>query len=148
MIIDYINKNIISINSNDSFKTASRIMGENNIGFLPVTENNEFIGVITDRDICINLININNVDSEIKSFITKNIISVDSNSKVKDALLIMKKNKVKRLLVKENDKYIGITSISDLLKSNNPEIINTIKSIFSIHDNKNHKDAKIDEFYL
>ena len=124
-------------------------MKQNNIGFIPIKDKNKYVGVITDRDICLAIPTIDNVNDSIKSYITNNIIYVDADSDIDSALSIMGSNKVKRLLVKDKDKIIGILSLSDILNyTNNNNIINTYKTIFYIHNNDNGTIAEIDEFYL
>ena len=41
----------ICIDSKSTIDTATKLMKEKNLGFLPVTENDALVGVITDRDI-------------------------------------------------------------------------------------------------
>lgn len=141
--------NIISGNIDDTLKDISLLMKKNNIGFVPIKDKNDYIGVITDRDICLALPTINNINDSIKSYVTKNIIYIDAFSDIDFALKTMSTNKVKRLLVKEKDNIIGILSLSDILNyTNNKNIINTYKSIFYIHNNDKSLIAEIDEFYL
>ena len=140
---------IISGNIYDSFKDISTLMKKNNIGFVPIKNEDEYVGVITDRDICLALPSINNINDSIKSSITNSIIYIDVNSDIDNALKTMGNNKVKRLLVKDKDRIVGILSLSDILSyTNNKNIINTYKSIFYIHDNEHSVIAEIDEFYL
>lgn len=149
MIKDIMSYNIISGNENNSIKEISLLMKENNIGFIPIKNNDKYIGVITDRDICLAIPSINNINDSIKSYITNSIIYIDVNSDIDTALKIMSNNKVKRLLVKEKDNIVGVLSLSDILNyTNNTNIINTYKTIFYIHDNKHSTIAEIDEFYL
>lgn len=149
MIRDIMTYNIISSSKDNSIKEISKLMKENNIGFIPIKDEDEYIGVITDRDICLALPTINNINDSIKSYITNNIIYIDVNSDIDNALKTMGSNKVKRLLVKEKDNIIGILSLSDILNyTNNSNIINTYKTIFYIHDNNHSTIAEIDEFYL
>lgn len=141
--------NIISESVDSSIKDISVLMKENNIGFIPIKDDNEYIGVITDRDICLAIPNISNINDSIKSYITNNIIYIDINSDIDNALKTMGSNKVKRLLVKEKDNIVGILSLSDILNyTNNKNIINTYKTIFYIHDNNHSTIAEVDEFYL
>ena len=149
MIKEIMTYKIISSNINNSIKDISLLMKENNIGFIPIKDNDNYIGVITDRDICLALPTINNINDSIKSYITNNIIYIDVNSDIDNALKTMGSNKVKRLLVKEKDNIVGILSLSDILNyTNNKNIINTYKTIFYIHDNNQSTIAEVDEFYL
>lgn len=140
---------IISGSIDNSFKDISVLMKDNNIGFIPIKDDDEYVGVITDRDICLAISNINNVNDSIKSYITNNIIYIDINSDIDNALKTMSSNKVKRLLVKDKENIVGILSLSDILNyTNNKNIINTYKTIFYIHDNEHSAIAEVDEFYL
>jgi len=149
MIKDIMTYKIINGHLNNSIKDISNLMKEHNIGFIPIKNKNKYVGVITDRDICLSIPTLNNINDSIKSYITNNIIYIDINSSINDALKIMGSNKVKRLLVKEKDNIIGILSLSDILNyTNNKNIINTYKSIFYMHNNKHDFIPEVDDFYL
>lgn len=149
MIKDIINKHIIFSSINSSIKDISKLMNEHNIGFIPIVDNDKYIGVVTDRDIALILPLINNVNDSIKSYVKNNIILIDYTSSIDDALELMGKYKIKRLLVSDKDKIIGVISLSDILNySKNDNILNTYKEIFYIKDNKKYIDAEIDSFYL
>lgn len=150
MIKNIMSKKIIFSDINNSIKNISNLMKENNIGFIPIKKNNDFIGVITDRDICLSIPTIKNINDSIKSYISNNIIYIEANDKIETALNLMGKYKIKRLLVKDNNKTIGVLSLSDILNytNNNNNLISTYKQIFYIHDNKKEFTPEIDEFYL
>ena len=146
IIKNIMSKNIISCKSNSTIYDVAKLMKKYNIGFIPIIDN-DLIGVITDRDIVIKCI-FNN-DINIRSYISKNIISIDENDDIKNALNIMKNNKVKRLIITKEKEIVGILSLSDILNnSNDNKIINTIKSIYEIKDNKLNNNSEVDEFYL
>ena len=141
-------KKIISGTKNSSIKDISLLMKKYNIGFIPIKDKGKWIGVVTDRDICLAISNIKSVDDSIVPYMSKNLICIDINSDILNALKIMSKEKVKRLLVKENDNIVGVLSLSDMLMYTNNDVLTTIKTIFYIHDNNGLESAEIDEFYL
>lgn len=147
MIKNIYTKNIIWGNATDSITKISQLMKKNNIGFIPIKNNDNYVGVITDRDICISLPNVKSLNDSVKNYMNHNIISIDISSSKEDALNLMKKYKIKRLLVKEKDNIKGILSLSDIL-NNTFDILNTYKTIFNTHDNKKNRESTIDEFYL
>jgi len=127
-IKDFMTKGIVTCEIDDSINEIAEIMEANNIGFLAVVDEDEIVGVITDRDIVIGPVMDN--ESSIEDFISENIISIDENDDILDALTLMKENKVKRLLITKKEKYTGVLSLSDLLDSDyDQEIINTLKEI-------------------
>ena len=149
MIKNIMSKKIIFSNINDSIKDVSNLMKINNIGFMPIKDKENFVGVITDRDICIAIPTLKNINDKVKSYINNNVIFIDVNSNINDALKLMSKYKIKRLLVKEKDNTIGVLSLSDILNyTNNVDLIETYKNIFSIKNNKSEPTTSIDEFYL
>ena len=149
MIKDIMSKKIIFSSINSSIKDISKLMKENNVGFIPIKQNNKYIGVITDRDICLSLSIIKDLNDSIKSYITLNIVSIDINANINEALNLMSKYKVKRLLVKNKEDIIGVLSLSDILNyTNSDNIINTYKSIFYTHDNNTNISTQVDDFYL
>lgn len=145
-IKDIMSKNIISCKSNSTINDISKLMKKYNIGFIPIIDD-KLIGVITDRDIVIKCI-FNN-DSNIKSYINRNIITIEENKNIEDALKLMSTSKIKRLIVTKEKEIVGILSLSDILNTNLDNIIiNTVKSIYEIKDNKLNNNPEIDEFYL
>ncbi len=146
---DIMSRNLIIMNDNTSISEVARIMKEKDIGFIPISNDNKIIGVITDRDIVVNAIsNKCNLDTPIKEYATKNVISVNIDDNVSKILNVMRKNKVKRVLVNDEHKLVGIVSFSDILNNNEFDILNTMKEIWSIKRNNDHYETEIDEFYL
>ena len=142
-------RNLIIMNDNTSISEVARIMKEKDIGFIPISNDNKIIGVITDRDIVVNAIsNKCNLDTPVKEYATKNVISVNIDDNVSKILNVMRKNKVKRVLVTDEHKLVGIVSFSDILNNNEFDILNTMKEIWSIKRNNDHYETEIDEFYL
>lgn len=146
---DIMSRNLIIMNDNTSISEVARIMKEKDIGFIPISNDNKIIGVITDRDIVVNAIsNKCSLDTPVKEYATKNVISVNIDDNVSKILNVMRKNKVKRVLVTDEHKLVGIVSFSDILNNNEFDILNTMKEIWSIKRNNDHYETEIDEFYL
>lgn len=146
---DIMSRNLIIMNDNTSISEVARIMKEKDIGFIPISNDNKIVGVITDRDIVINAIsNKCSLDTPVKEYATKNVISVNIDDNVSKILNVMRKNKVKRVLVTDEHKLVGIVSFSDILNNNEFDILNTMKEIWSIKRNNDHYETEIDEFYL
>lgn len=141
-IEDVMTKGIITCHKNDSIKDVALIMKKYDIGFLPIIDNNKIIGTVTDRDLIINEFNdIINKQNE--------LITINYDKNIDEALNIMSKNKVKRLIVTKDNKAIGIVSLSDLVNHTNKEdFTKTFKQIYEIDKNNHYFNTDIDEFYL
>ena len=110
-IKDLMSRNLIVGNINDSLSDLATIMRDNDIGFLPIVDNNKVCGVITDRDIVCKIIQ--NNDNSVKGYLN-NIISVNLSDNIYDVICVMKTNRIKRVCVTDNKKIVGIISISDI----------------------------------
>lgn len=146
---DIINNNIIVCNINDDVSFISSCMRDNDIGFIPIVDRNRIVGVITDRDLACRIFN-NELDGNITDYMSRDIVSVDINDSILDVLNKMKKYRIKRIIVTDNNKVIGVVSISDILNIDefNEEVFNTIKSIWKIGPNIHKYESEVDEFYL
>jgi CBS domain-containing protein len=103
----------------DNLTKAAQIMWEKDCGIVPVvTAEKCLLGVITDRDIAIAAATRNRRTSSIKAG-EMNLLPVKAcaaEDDVKDALKRMRKYKIRRLCVTNQDKeLLGIISLSDIL---------------------------------
>ena len=105
----------ICVNSKSTIDDATKLMEEKNLGFLPVTENDVLVGVITDRDILLRGKG-KRPDTQINKIMTKNIIHlVNVNDSLESAAQIMAAHKIRRLVVIEDDLIKGVITSKDLL---------------------------------
>ena len=149
-INDIMSKKIIVGSTTNTLSEIAELMKKYDIGFIPIVDKNKLVGVITDRDIVINAISNNySFNDLIDKYVVKNIISIDQNKSIDDALNLMALKKVKRLIVNDNNKISGILTLSDILgKYDNEIILDTFKQIFEINRNDDLFSTEIDEFYL
>jgi CBS domain-containing protein len=123
-----------TIESSSTAQEASKKMRDNNISSLVVVnnkKNNKPIGIVTERDlvrkVCVN--DVNSSKMLIKNIMSSPLVTIDSRSSVEVAADIMSQNKVRHLLVVEdntdttnsdNDDYditrpLGIITPSDFV---------------------------------
>jgi CBS domain-containing protein len=109
------NRDMVTVESEDSIKAAIRKMVRGNMGSVVITDGGKPIGMLTERDI-LRSIAYKRVDpdSKVGEIMSKPLISIDSVATVGEAAEMMIKNKVRRLMVKENGKYVGIITQRDL----------------------------------
>ena len=146
---DIMSKHIIVGSVDDGIYEIASIMKENDIGFVPIVRDDKIGGVITDRDIVVKIISNHDYNSNITNYMTKDIVDVSIDSSLSDVLSIMKKYKVKRVLVTDNNRVLGIVSLSDILNCEiDYEVLSCIKEIFEVGPNIHKYETEIDEFYL
>ena len=120
LISQLLTRDVISISENKTIYKAIKLLGKNNIGALPVLNNNmQLCGIISERDIIKNMSNNTSVDfkkSFVNSIMTSVVITINRNIKSEDIMDIMSKNKIRHIPIVENKLLIGIVSMGDVLK--------------------------------
>ena len=120
LISQLLTRNLISINENKTTYNAIKLLTTNNIGALPVLNDNmELSGIISERDIIREISNNSSVNfkkSNIKSIMTSKVITINKNTKSETIMDIMSKNKIRHIPIVENKLLIGIVSIGDVVK--------------------------------
>lgn len=122
---DIMTKYIKMCNTECSIKDATQIMQDLNCGAVPiVNENQEPIGMVTDRDIALHTIldNKNPKTNKISEFMSKPVITCLENEDIDNAIQKMKDNKIRRIpVVDEKNKITGIISLGDIAVISNEE---------------------------
>ena len=114
---DFMNSNVIKINSFQTGLDAAISMTKNKVSSLLIVNNDNIVGIITEKDLIRKVIalnqNINKVPVE--SFMSSPILYIKSTSTLRECVLMMKENKVHHLVVSYNDQVLGIITLSDIM---------------------------------
>jgi len=105
-----------SIGKSVSVVEAARLMREQDIGSLPITDDDQLIGMITDRDITTRVV-AEAADPKITSVegvYSRDLISVEPDNDLDEALRLMARHQVRRLPVVENGRLVGIVAQADI----------------------------------
>lgn len=115
-VSEVMHKGIVSVNINDSVKRVAELMKQEDVGAIPVCENEKPVGIVTDRDIVISCVAEGyNLDEPISHAMSEKIISVRPDQDVEEASRLMQENQVSRILVvDEKQKPLGMVSLQDL----------------------------------
>lgn len=120
LIRDFYQGQIISASKDTSIKEAALLMAAKGVGFIVVTTtstNSTPIGVITDRDLVIKSLALGlSSETKIETIIGKNLFTIESYQSVGDAVDLMSKFKVRRLVVLDHAGHAwSVISSDDIL---------------------------------
>lgn len=109
---------VYATTSRSSVLDALKIMMEKNISALLIIEDNQLLGIFTERDYARKIIlkGKSSKDTLIKDVMTVNPYTISPDEKVSNCMELMTNNHYRHLPVVKNGKVLGMVSIGDLVK--------------------------------
>ena len=104
-----------SIAPDQKLTVACATMQEHHFRSLPVLREGKLVGIISDRDIRINLNCLGSV--EVSKAMTENLVTVTPGTSIWDAARILQEKKIGALPVLEEGRLVGVVSTTDLLRA-------------------------------
>ena len=119
---DLMTKNPRTCEPDHDLLCALRIMKEEDTGVVPVTEGNgqsRVVGVLTDRDIALELGSRDAGPSEVRvgDVMKTDVVSVRPDADVTEVSRRMQEAQVRRILVVDDGRLVGIVSTADLARA-------------------------------
>jgi CBS domain-containing protein len=113
---DIMNPSVEFVAPNAAVSTAAKIMRDRDIGVLPVVDENNVIGMITDRDLAVRVLADKlSPDTIVEDIMTAELLSCSPEDTVEAAADLMAERQVHRLVVINEDRSpVGIVSLADL----------------------------------
>ena len=132
-IRDIMEKNVITIENDKTAQEAAEIIAEKDISFLVVINEGIPQGVLSESDFVRKVAAEDKKSSEIKvsDIMSYKFRSVDPTTTIEDAVQKMLNKNIRRLLVTENEKLVGVITQTDLASYLRDQLLvdGTIKSI-------------------
>jgi CBS domain-containing protein len=104
---------------------AARLMREEDTGIAPITEGDgRLVGVVTDRDLAIRVIaeEKDPRTTKVTEIASQNLITIDPDQDLDEALELMAEHQLRRLpVVEEDGKLVGILAQADVARHAGPE---------------------------
>ena len=106
-----------SLNKGDSLLTAAKAMNQYNVGAMPVLDQNgSVVGIISERDIARHIAQDDFTASmQVEKIMSKNVITCDTNVSVSELMETMTINKIRHMVIMEQEKLLGMVSIGDVV---------------------------------
>ena len=132
-IRDIMEKNVITIEKNKTAQDAAKIIAEKDISFLVVMNDDLPEGVLSESDFVRKIAAEDRKSSDvpISEIMSYKFRSVGPTTTIEDAVQKMLNNNIRRLLIIEDDKLVGVITQTDLASHlrDQPLVDGTIKSI-------------------
>ena len=116
---DLMTSNPKTIESGSSVTEAAKLMRDEDTGIIPIVEGDRLVGTITDRDIAIRVV-AEGKDPQattVGEIASRDLITVDPQQDLDEALRLMAQHQVRRLpVVEEDGKLVGILAQADVAR--------------------------------
>ena len=110
---------LCTINAGNSVAYAAKMMRDEDVGVAPIVESDKLIGMLTDRDIAIRVV-AEAKDPElvtVREVASKQVVTIDPQQDLDEALRIMAKHQVRRLpVVEEDGRLVGVVAQADIAR--------------------------------
>jgi CBS domain-containing protein len=110
-------RNLITIDENGSVLEAARLMVENNRGSILTTRSGVIMGILTERDILRKVVakSLDLSTTKVKQVMTSPPTTIDYNKSLREAIELMVRRGLRRMLVTQNGKIVGIFTMRDIV---------------------------------
>lgn len=105
------------IPSNTTIQAAAELMRQMDIGVLPVSENGQIVGMLSDRDIAVRAVaeGADPAATPAHEIMSRNVISCFEDQDAREVANLMEQNRVRRLVVvNRKNEAVGLVSVDDL----------------------------------
>ena len=116
LVKDIMTTTLISVNPTTTTFQIAKMMDQGGIGAIIVKDNDDTVGIITDRDFAVKIA-ANNLpfDTPVEKIMSSPLITINHSDPISAAAEMMSSKKIRKLAVSENGKIIGIITSTDLV---------------------------------
>jgi len=112
--------NPCSIDADKSVAYAAKMMREEDVGLAPIVEAERLVGMLTDRDITVRVVAEGKDPEQVRVrdvASSSELVTVNPQQDLDDALRMMAKHQVRRLpVVEEDGKLVGVVAQADVAR--------------------------------
>jgi len=122
-ISEVMTRDVQTIRPDQTAREAATFMLSTDAGSIPVTEGEQLIGMITDRDIAVRgVANGHGPDTPVRDLMTSGVVSVNIEDDIGAVVSKMSEAQVRRLpVIDEQQRLCGIVSLGDLSRESEGE---------------------------
>ncbi len=118
-IKDIMSKSIVSVKASDPVWDAVELMYRHDIGGVLAKEGEEYVGILTERDIMkkVTLRELPPRSAKVSEVMSTPLITVQADESLGEASLKMLQNKIRRLGVVSGERVVGVVTERDLSRA-------------------------------
>ena len=121
---DVMTSNPCSIDADKPVAYAAEMMKKEDVGIAPVVEGDRLVGTLTDRDIVVRVVADGRDPQQVKvrDVASRDLVTVDPQQGLDEALRLMARHQVRRLpVVEEDGRLVGVVAQADVAEEAKPK---------------------------
>jgi CBS domain-containing protein len=121
---DVMTANPCTIDADKSVAYAAKMMKQEDVGIAPIVEGDRLVGTLTDRDIAVRVVAEGRDPNAVKvrEVASTDLVTVDPQQDLDEALRLMANHQVRRLpVVEEDGRVVGVLAQADVAEEAKPK---------------------------
>jgi CBS domain-containing protein len=113
---------VCSIDAEKPVAYAAKMMRDEDVGLAPIVEGDRLVGTLTDRDIAIRVVaeGKDPQSTKVQDVASTDLVTVDPQQDLDEALRLMAQHQVRRLpVVEEDGRLVGVVAQADVAREAN-----------------------------
>lgn len=109
--------NLVDVDENSSVLEAARRMVEESRGSVMVTRGGERVGILTERDLLRKVVakGLDPAETKARDVMSSHPVTIGQDRPLREAIDLMNRKGVRRMLVTDNQKIVGIFTLRDIV---------------------------------
>jgi CBS domain-containing protein len=109
---------IITVEEDATVVAASKVMVDNDRGSVVVTRKGATVGFLTERDVMKKVVAMSKDpgSTRVKEIMTSSPVTIEKDRPLREAIDLMNRKGVRRMLVTEGGKIVGVFTLRDIVK--------------------------------
>lgn len=117
---DVMTENPRALKASNSIMEAARLMRDDQVGSLPVVEDGQLVGMITDRDVVTRAVAEGAApETTVGNVYSPQPVSIGPDADLDEALQLMARHQVRRLPIVADERLVGILAQADVARDEN-----------------------------
>lgn len=127
---DVMVRDVVTIDENSTVREAADVMNKFEIGCLIAVKKGKAVGIITERDLLKRVVaEARDVDkTKVKAVMSSPLVVVEPSMDLEEAVKLMFQMKIKKLPVVEENRLVGLVSLTDIARFQ-PQMIKILKQL-------------------
>lgn len=113
---DKMTKTVAYVNPDTNMVEVAQLMQKHNVGSIPVYDNGQVVGIVTDRDIVVRNVahGKSPKDTKVQDVMSSQVTTVSPDMEIDEVTRIMAEQQIRRVPVVDNNQIVGMLALGDI----------------------------------